>query len=103
MRFVDSYKFMPHSLAKHLDMFPSETFNLFDSHFFCYNASQLDLLKAKGHYPHCFFDSIAKFDYPHMPPLARWKKSLLDNEISVTKEEFKEAERVNATFKCKNF
>ena len=49
MRFADSYKFMPQSLEKLVDMLPSQAFNLFDSHFARYNASQRDLLKAKGH------------------------------------------------------
>ena len=102
MRFVDSFKFMPQSLAKLVDMLPSEAFNLFDSHFSGYNVSQRNLLKAKGHYPYSFFDSFTKFNHPHIPPLAQWKNSLLNNEISVTKEEFNHAKRVYATFKCKN-
>ena len=78
LRFLDSYRFLPESLAK-------LTKNLTDADLFETSKlvpdDKLDLVKKKGIFPYEYIDSFAKFDETKLPPPAAFYNKLNLEEI----------------------
>lgn len=77
VRFVDSFKFMPHSLdelLKNLKSYPN--LRRF------YRGEQLQLLLKKGVYPYDYVDSLKWFNETQLPPKEAFCSKLKGQGIS---------------------
>jgi hypothetical protein len=91
LRFLDSYRFMLKGLsdvAKSMDEFP------------ILDDGNISLLKQKGFYPYEYVDSIEKLKDKKLPDIKEFYSTLTQDTI--TEKEYKHAQNVWRTYKCKN-
>ena len=92
LKFLDSFQFMPSSLAKLVENTPDlkltrETFGIY-----------IELLR-KGVYPYEYVDTYDNIDETQLPPKDRFYSSLNDEHIS--DKDYEHAQNVWKQFNCK--
>ena len=97
--FLDSYQFMPQSLAslaQNLESFPlSETLRQE------YPKLNNDLIKRKGVFPYSYFSNLNKLSETCLPPRSVFKSDLTGEECS--EENYEHAQNAWQLFDCKTF
>ena len=101
LRFLDSFQFLPNSLAGLVYDLVNENpkhFTLLENEF--PNDKQLSLLLRKGVYPYTWMDCEEKFDVESLPP----KESFYDDlsKSHVSEEDYQHAKLVWDTFEIQN-
>jgi len=98
-RFIDSCQFLQASLDSLLEDVPDERKTQLRASF--PNAEQFAMCKRKAPFPYAWFDSVAKLQYPNLPPQAQWYDQL--NAKEVTDEDYAFAHRIWKQFGLRNF
>ncbi len=102
MRFLDSFKFLPSSLAALANDLPNEKFQLLKNHFNNSSEEDVQLLCEKGFYPYSYISSFDIFNETQLPPIEFWKNTLTGCQVDITKENWDHANKVFQTFNCVN-
>ena len=97
IRFIDSFKFMPASLAslaKNLEREKCKNLQKF------YKGERLDLLLRKGVYPYDYVDCLERLKETKLPPIEAFYSKL--NKEGVSEEDYEHAKKVWKTFRMKS-
>lgn len=98
LRFLDSAKFLPTSLANLVANLGEDDFINTGKYF---SKAELELLKRKGVYPYEWMDSLDKMENKELPPIEAFYSSLTGE--SITTEDYEHAQNVWKTFNMKTF
>lgn len=100
IRFIDSFKFLPHSLQKLASFLPVEKLIITKNEWKNLSPEKFRLLCRKGVYPYDFMDSANKLKETKLPPREAFYNKLNDEHI--TDEEYDHAQRIWDEFEIKN-
>ena len=104
MKFIDSFQFMTASLEKLTESLKAKTgdtyakFKIMKANF---TDEELALIGRKGFYPYEFVDSSEKLTHKGLPPREAFYSQVRLEGIS--EEDYKHAQNVYSSFKCKDF
>ena len=93
LRLIDSFKMMNNSLEKLVEILPENKFEIIKSLFPTVLRENIQLLKKKGHYPHSYMSSRAKFSDTQLPPLENWGNTLDGGNVNITESNLAHASR----------
>lgn len=90
LRFIDSFRFMPESLAKLASLIPSNKKRILysESSESNYTSEQISMLERKGVYPYEYVDSLEKLNETSLPPRKSFRSELNDADISMKEYQF---------------
>ena len=99
LRFIDSFKFMGSSVAKHVENLVKKN-DSFENTKKYFDEEKLTLLKRKGVYPYEWLDSVDRLNETDLPPIEAFYSTL--NGSGITKEDYEHAQNVWKTFGMKS-
>ena len=98
LTFLDSFRFLPESLAALVSNLDTNQLTITKSHFPAQN--EFDLLTRKGVYPYDYMDSFEKMLETRLPEKSKFFNQLTFSHIS--DDDYDHAQTVWNVFKCKN-
>ena len=98
LRFIDSFKFMGSSVAKHVENLVKKN-DSFENTKRYFDEEKLTLLKRKGVYPYEWLDSIDRLNETELPPIETFFSTL--NGGGISEEDYEHAQNVWKTFGMK--
>lgn len=98
LRFIDSYRFLPASLAKIVETIPKENLKITKSEWKHLNEEQYECIIRKGVMCYQYLSNIEKLNEKQLPSIEAFYNRLNDSNIS--DEEYEFAQQVFRTFGC---
>ncbi|XP_063219584.1 uncharacterized protein LOC134529430 [Bacillus rossius redtenbacheri] len=95
VQFVDSFRFMAHSLASLASYLPADQFKETSKYF---TSEEMSLVTRKDVFPYDYVSSWEKLDEPQLPPKVEFYNKLNDSNIS--EEDYHHAKAVWDKFGC---
>ncbi|XP_063241118.1 uncharacterized protein LOC134541533 [Bacillus rossius redtenbacheri] len=95
VQFVDSFRFMAHSLASLASYVPADQFKETSKYF---TSEEMSLVTRKGVFPYDYVSSWETLDEPQLPPKEKFYNLLNDSNIS--EEDYHHAKAVWDKFGC---
>ncbi|XP_066902574.1 uncharacterized protein [Halyomorpha halys] len=97
LRFIDSYRFMAHSLDYLVKSLSVDKFKETSKY---YRDEELTLVTRKGVFPYDYIDSAEKLNETQLPPIEAFHNKLYDADISI--EDYTHALNIWKQFKCQS-
>lgn len=99
-RFIDSFRFMPNSLADLASYLPADKFYELNSQFPNISQTKISLLRRKGVFPYDYIDTLNKLRINKLPDKKYFFSKL--TETHITDEDYSHAQRIWNIFKIQN-
>lgn len=97
LKFIDSYQFLPQSLAELITELPSEEFKIVPQAF---EDEFIPYVTGKGIFPYDYVDSFTKFEETTIPNIEQFFNSLTESELE--KEDYEKAVKTWEIFGIKS-
>lgn len=89
LRFIDSFRFMAQSLANLASWIPENGKKLlYEEYGKMYSQEQITMLERKGVFPYDYVDSLERLNETSLPPKAKFRNDLTDEDIEDEDYEF---------------